>query len=226
MSLTIPPIATIPPTTTPILQQNNSAPSQPTTRKQQEFSFSKVSVGTWQDRPPLTSPKLKAVPAPQFIAQSELPGGSTPPIPPAPSIRDTGDGYPTRIPRNYFGPALEFTNRTTLFGLTSRFPIGETYSIRPSAVFGSGGAILRVPLTYDFTFGDKEPFERNPLIVVFAGGGVQYISGINNSNSSNFGLLGTIGVDVNLFEGVALIGSFNTDFGSNSGLNIGLGFEF
>jgi hypothetical protein len=222
----IPPIATTLTATTPILQQNNSVTSQPTTSKSKEFTYSKVSAANWQKRAPLTSPALHLAPAPQFIAQSELPGGSTPPIPPAPSIRDTGEGYPTRIPRNYFGPDLEFSKGTTLFGLTSRFPFGENYSIRPSAVFGGGGSILRVPLTYDFTFGDKEPFERNPLVVVFAGGGVQYISGTNNSGSSNFGLLGTVGVDVNLFEGVALVGSFNTDFGSNSGVNFGLGFEF
>lgn len=59
-----------------------------------------------------------------------------------------------------------------------------------------------------------------------AGGGVRYTSGGNGSNSSNFGILGTIGVDVNLFEGVALLGSFNTDFNSNNGTNVGLGFEF
>jgi hypothetical protein len=42
----------------------------------------------------------------------------------------------------------------------------------------------------------------------------------------NFSLLGTIGVDVNLFEGIALVGNYNTNFGSINGTNIGIGFEF
>ena len=175
----------------------------------------------------LTSPDLEAVPALTKIAQSELPGGSTPPppaptTPPEPSIRDTGSGYPSRIPANYFGPALSFGNGNTSFGVVSRFPFGNKLSIRPSVAFGNVTAI-RVPVTYDFALGDPEPFERNPLIVFNAGAGVQYISGNNNSK---FALLGTVGVDVNLFEGTVLVGSFNTDFSNNNAGNVGLGFEF
>ena len=175
----------------------------------------------------LTSPDLKAAPGSPKIAQSELPGGSTPPppaptAPPEPSIRDTGSGYPSRIPANYFGPALGFGNGNTSFGVISRFPFGNKLSIRPSAVFGNT-TTLRVPVTYDFALGDPEPFERNPLIVFNAGAGIQYTSGNNNSK---FAVLGTFGIDVNLFEGTVLVGSFNTDFANNNGTNVGLGFEF
>jgi hypothetical protein len=178
---------------------------------------------------PTTSPKLKAKPVQTKIAQSELPGGSTPPpapsaptAPPEPSIRDTGSGYPSRIPANYFGPALSFGNGNTSFGVISRFPFGNKLSIRPSATFGNTTAI-RVPITYDFALGDPEPFERNPLITFNAGAGVQYISGNNNSN---FAFLGTIGIDVNLFEGTALVGNYSTDFSNNNTGSFGLGFEF
>jgi hypothetical protein len=174
---------------------------------------------------PTTSPKLKAKPATTKIAQSELPGGSTPPppgAPPEPSIRDTGSGYPTRIPANYFGPALSFGNGSTSFGVISRFPFGNKLSIRPSATFGNVTAV-RVPITYDFALGDPEPFERNPLITFNAGAGVQYISG---NNASNFAFLGTIGVDVNLFEGTALVGNYSTDFSNSNVGSFGLGFEF
>ena len=178
----------------------------------------------------LTSSDLKAAPVLPKIAQSELPGGSTPPppaptaptTPPEPSIRDTGNGYPSRIPANYFGPAIGFGNGNTSFGVISRFPFGNKLSIRPSAVFGNT-TTLRVPITYDFALGDPEPFERNPLIVFNAGAGVQYSSGNNNSK---FGILGTVGVDVNLFEGTVLVGSYNTDFANINGVNVGLGFEF
>jgi hypothetical protein len=171
-----------------------------------------------------TSP-IKAKPAQTKIAQSELPGGSTPPppsTPPDPSIRDTGSGYPSRIPANYFGPALSFGNGNTSFGVISRFPFGNKLSIRPSATFGNITSI-RVPITYDFALGDPEPFERNPLVTFNAGAGVQYISG---NNSSNFAFLGTVGVDVNLFEGTALVGNYSTDFANNNSGSFGLGFEF
>ncbi len=221
----VPPIATTPPTITvsPIASSVPVA-SAPATKSRSN----RVSVSSATHPVPLTSPALDAAPAFKKIAQSELPGGSTPPAPtsptapPEPSIRDTGSGYPTRIPANYFGPALGFGNGNTAFGVISRFPFGDKYSLRPSAIFGTT-TTLRVPVTYDFALGDKEPFERNPLIVFNAGAGVQYTSG---GSSSQFGLLGTIGVDVNLFDGVVLVGSFNTDFASKNGTNVGLGFEF
>ncbi len=218
----IPPIITIPATTIANPQSHLPAPIAQTSPHQ-------VRTYSLTNRVPLNSPDLQVAPSPKFIAQSELPGSSTPPsptTPPSPSIRDTGDGYPTRIPANYFGPALGIGNGSTSFGLVSRFPLGQKYSIRPSAVFGSNGTTLRIPVTYDFNIGDKEPFERNPLVTFNVGGGVQFASGGGNVGGDKFSLLGTIGVDVNLFEGVALVASYNTDFASNNGTLIGLGFEF
>jgi hypothetical protein len=223
----------IPPTTptiaTPILILDNATLFPTATTK---TAISSKLAQHWQ-KAPLTSPDILAKPAPVKIAQSELPGGSTPPAPatpeqapPAPSIRDTGSGYPTNIPRNYFGPAIGTGNGATGFGATSRFSLGDNYSVRPSALFGNNGTIIRVPVTYDFVFGDSEPFERNPLITFHAGGGVQFSSGANSNNESRFGILGTIGVDVNLFENVALVVNYNTDFASINGVNFGLGFEF
>jgi hypothetical protein len=223
----IPP--TTPPIATPIVILDNNAAFFPAAPA--KTAISAKLAQHWQEAP-LTSPNLQTTPALK-VAQSELPGGSTPSAPPSPqeppsepSIRDTGSGYPTNIPRNYFGPAIGTGNGATGFGATSRFSLGETYSIRPSAIFGSNGTIIRVPLTYDFVFGDKEPFERNPLITFHAGGGVQFSSGANSNNNSQFGILGTIGVDVNLFETTALVVNYNTDFASINGVNFGLGFEF
>ncbi len=173
---------------------------------------------------PLTSPALNAPPASR-IAQSELPGGST--TPPAPrSIRDNGNGYPTRIPSNYVGPAISFGNGASSFGAVSRFAIGDKYSVRPSATFGTKGTTVRVPVTYDFSFGEPEPFEANPLASFHAGGGLEFASGGGSIQGDKFSLLGTIGVDLNLFPGVAILADFNTNFGSNSGATIGIGFEF
>ena len=212
-----PPIATIATTTAPL------AHPAPITAQKYRASETKTTAN-WKNRAPLTSPDLQA-PAPIKVAQSELPGGSTQPsAPPSPSTVDTGSGYTSRIPRNYFGPAFATGNGSGSFGGISRFPLGPNYSIRPSAIFGGNATIVRVPITYDFIFSDKEPFERNPVVTFNVGGGVQY-SSINNQ-SSKFSLLATVGVDVNLFEGVALVSSYNTDFGSINGVNFGLGFEF
>jgi hypothetical protein len=213
----------------PISQLNNSTPiSQPLTSQApaSKTVTRKVSGSNWKSQSPVNSPDLTSTPKLQ-IAQSELPGGSTPPqVPPAPSIRDTGNGYPARIPQNYFGPAIGIGNGGSSFGIISRFPFSENYSIRPSAVFGSGGNIVRVPVTYDFALGDKEPFERNPLITFHAGGGVQFSSGGGSVKGDNFSLLGTIGLDLNLYDGIAIVANYNTNFGNVNGTNIGVGFEF
>lgn len=218
----IPPINTTPAPqlTSPI----SIAQPQVSTSKKSRIAPLQIASSSWKNQAPINSPDLKSTPKLR-IAQSELPG-SSPQTPPSPSIQDTGSGYPTRIPQNYFGPAIGFGNGASYFGIISRFPFSENYSIRPSAVFGSGGTILRVPVTYDFVLGDREPFERNPLITFHAGGGVQFSSGGGTVQGDKFSLLGTIGVDVNLFEGIALVGSYNTNFDNVSGGLIGLGFEF
>lgn len=209
---------------TPAPQLNNATPINPSVAQSSKTLPQKVARSNWKTQSPVNSPDLKTTSKLQ-IAQSELPGNSNS-APPTPSIRDTGNGYPSRIPQNYFGPAIGFGNGSSYFGVISRFPFSENYSIRPSAVFGSNGTILRVPVTYDFMLGEKEPFERNPVVTFHAGGGVQFSSGGGSVQGDKFSLLGTVGVDVNLFEGIALVADYNTNFGNVSGANIGLGFEF
>ena len=216
----IPPI-----NTTPAVQTHNSVPvTQPNSTATARIAPIQIANTNWKNQAPVTSPDLKTTPKLQ-IAQSELPG-TAPQAPPSPSIRDTGSGYPTRIPQNYVGPAIGIGNGTSTFGVISRIPFSENYSIRPSAVFGSNNTVIRVPVTYDFGFGDKEPFERNPLLTFHAGGGVQFSSRGGTAQGDKFGLLGTVGVDINLYDGIAIVASYNTDFADVSGTNIGLGFEF
>jgi hypothetical protein len=182
-----------------------------------------VARSDWKTQSPANIPDLQTTPKLR-IAQSELPGSTQ--TPPTPSIRDTGNGYPSRIPQNYVGPAISFGNGASYGGVVSRFPFSENYSIRPSAVFGSNGTILRVPITYDFILGEKEPFERNPVVTFHAGGGLQFSSLVGTVQGDKFSLLGTAGVDINLFDGIALLADYNTNFGNVSGATIGLGFEF
>jgi hypothetical protein len=218
----IPPI-----NTTPASQPYHSTPATQTNAratKAAKVAPIKLANSNWKSQAPKTSPDLKTTSKLQ-IAQSELPGTS-PQAPPSPSIRDTGSGYPTRIPQNYVGPAIGIGNGSTNFGVISRFPFSENYSIRPSAVFGSQNTVVRVPLTFDFALGDKEPFERNPLLTFHVGGGLQFSSRGGTAQGDKFGLLGTVGVDVNLYDGIAIVANYNTDFSDVNGALIGFGFEF
>ncbi len=219
----IPPVAPVPIVAQPV----QSAPTAQLSLLQRKNQLNQWLSNSQIVATPMTSPDLKTTPAPQLIAQ-ELPGGNSPaPTPPPPaSIRDNGQGYPTRIPTNYVGPAIGFSGGNTAFGAVSRFPFGENLSIRPSATFGSRGTTLRVPVTFDFALGEPEPFEPNPLASFHAGGGIEFSSGGGTVQGDKFGLLGTLGVDLNLFEGTAVVVDFNTNFSSNSGLTVGLGFEF
>jgi hypothetical protein len=175
---------------------------------------------------PVTSPDLNTpTPLPKQIAQ-ELPSSPTPQpptAPPAPNLHNTDS---TRIPQTYVGPAISFANNSTLFGAVSRLPFARQLSIRPSAAFGNSRSILRVPVTYDFNLGDPEPFEANPLASFHAGGGVEFSSGGGTSAGDKFSLLGTIGVDFALFEGISILADLNTNFNDNTGATIGMGFEF
>jgi hypothetical protein len=162
---------------------------------------------------------------PTQIAQ-ELPSSGEPsPVtpPPTPNLHNTDS---TRIPKTYVGPGISFTNGVTYFGAVSRFPFAQQLSIRPSAVFGENRTILRVPLTYDFNLGDPEPFEANPLASFHAGGGVEFSSGGGTVAGDKFSILGTVGVDFALFEGISILADFNTNFSNNTGGTIGLGFQF
>jgi hypothetical protein len=173
--------------------------------------------------PPLTSPDFNTPPAlPQQIAQ-ELPSSQPPTTPPPPTLHNTDS---TRIPQTYVGPAISFANDSTLFGAVTRYPFAKQLSIRPSAAFGNGRSILRVPVTYDFNMGDPEPFEANPLASFHAGGGVEFSSGGGTAAGDKFSLLGTVGVDFALFEGISILADFNTNFSNNSGATLGMGFEF
>jgi hypothetical protein len=171
------------------------------------------------DLTPMTSPSIDAPSSPK-IAQ-ELPSGNT--IPPSPN-----QSFPQndRIPKNYVGAGASFSGGTTSIGAISRFAWSKNISIRPSATFGGGRSTVRFPVTYDFNLGDPEPFESNPLASFHAGGGVEFTSSGGTVQGDRFGLLGTIGVDFNLFDGVAILGDFNTNFNDNSGATIGIGFEF
>jgi hypothetical protein len=157
--------------------------------------------------------------APQIDAPSSL--AQVPPDP-----RNESFPQNTRIPKNYVGVGASFSGGTTGIGAISRIAFSDNISLRPSATFGNGRSTVRLPITFDFNLGNPEPFEPNPLASFHAGGGVEFTSAGGNVGGDRFGILGTLGADLNIFDGVALLADFNTNFSDNTGAMIGLGFEF
>jgi hypothetical protein len=208
--MSVPPIALPPAITT---QAAPSSPAAVLGRMQAQGSIDSAAI---------SSPKIDSPAAPR-IAQ-ELPGGNTSPsTPPSPnsSFPQSSD-----IPANYIGVGASFSGGATGLGAISRFAWSRNISIRPSATFGNGRSTVRLPITYDFYLGDPEPFESNPLASFHAGGGVEFTSAGGTVQGDRFGLLGTVGVDLNLFTGVAILADFNTNFSDNTGATLGVGFEF
>ena len=155
----IPPIATIPAitiTSPQFVDRSTSTTQTASSKFSARTGANRVSISSQTNPVPFSAPKL--------IAQSELPGGSTPtpsqvvpppPPPPPTTTTDTGGGYPLQFPKNYFGPAVSFGSGSTAYGVITRFHVTDNVSLRPSAVFNSNGSVVRLPITYDFSLGQK-----------------------------------------------------------------------
>ncbi len=166
--------------------------------------------------PPLPS---EIFPAPSQQPQSPLPSGP-PPTEPGNYPDNTGPGA-AYYNQNYIAPAVSF-GRDTLLGATSRFGIGKNLSVRPSLFLGNTARIA-VPLTYDFGFNENEQFEKNPLVVFHAGGGLDY-SSRSGSNTSTLNPLVVFGADVYLGDGASVLlqigNTFNSDFVAVAGVGL------
>jgi hypothetical protein len=167
--------------------------------------------------PPLPS---EVFPAPsQQQPQSPLPSGP-PSTEPGNYPNNTGPGA-AYYNQNYIAPSVSF-GKDTLIGATSRFGIGKNLSVRPSLFLGNTARIA-VPLTYDFGFNENEQFEKNPLVVFHAGGGLDY-SSKSGSNTSTLNPLVVFGADVYLGDGASVLlqigNTFNSDFVAVAGVGL------
>jgi hypothetical protein len=169
------------------------------------------------DSPPLPS---EVFPAPsQQQNQNPLPSG-VPPTEPGNYPNNTGPGA-VYYNQNYIAPSVSF-GKDTLIGATSRFGIGKNLSVRPSLFLGNTARIA-VPLTYDFGFNENEQFEKNPLVVFHAGGGLDY-SSKSGANTSTINPLVVFGADVYLGDGASVLlqigNTFNSDFVAVAGVGL------
>jgi hypothetical protein len=168
--------------------------------------------------------------------QSPLPLPSEVPTDPAPSPQNPSPtGPPPVEPGNYTGSNAEYYNqnyispsislgRDTLIGATSRFGIGRNVSVRPSLFLGNTARIA-VPVTFDFGFNDNEQFEKNPLVVFHAGGGLDF-STRSGANTSSLNPLVVFGADLYLGEGASVLLQLGNTFNSDFVAVVGVGLQF
>ena len=122
------------------------------------------------------------------------------------------------------GPSVEFGNGTA-FGVDSKFGISNNLSLRPFVYFPNSGTKFGTALTYDLTLSNN----ANTLqLTPFVGGSVDFNTGNGNNNTTSFGLVG--GVDLDLTDSLRLKGAINVPL--NNGQNrdttftVGAGFRF
>jgi hypothetical protein len=99
------------------------------------------------------------------------------------------------------GPSVEFGNGTA-FGVDSKFGISNNLSLRPFVYFPDSGTKFGTALTYDLPLSNNA---RTLQLTPFVGGSVDFNTGNGNNNTTNFGLVG--GVDLDLTDSLRLKGA-------------------
>ncbi|WP_310425573.1 hypothetical protein [Chamaesiphon sp. VAR_48_metabat_135_sub] len=122
------------------------------------------------------------------------------------------------------GPSVEFGNGTT-FGVDSKFGISNNLSLRPFVYFPNSGTKFGTALTYDLPLSNT----ANTLqLTPFVGGSVDFNTGNGNNNTTSFGLVG--GVDLDLTDSLRLKGAVNVPLNNgqdrDTTFTVGAGFRF
>lgn len=109
------------------------------------------------------------------------------------------------------------------FVINGKIGLTRSLSLRPAAVIGDDTVFI-IPLTYDFTIRQTDPFE--PVrFAPFVGGGIA----LSTDEDDNIGFLLTGGVDVPLSREFVANGSINVGFIEDTtdvGLILGVGYTF
>ncbi|BAZ52530.1 hypothetical protein NIES4103_51930 [Nostoc sp. NIES-4103] len=143
---------------------------------------------------------------------------------------DIDVGRPTRGGSSYIGIAGNIGldgGESSLgdgnFAAVSKIGLTNTFSFRPSAVFGDNTTIL-LPLSYDFTFQEADPFSEPLAIAPYIGAG----AAISTGDNSEVGFLLSGGIDVPLTSQFTATAAVNAAFFDETdlGLLIGVGYNF
>ncbi|GEM_PF-4045785 len=121
------------------------------------------------------------------------------------------------------GVKLEQTSLgRSAFAVNSKIALAQELSLRPAVLFGQNETVFLVPITYDVTIKDKDPFKEVPY-VPFIGGGAMFTT----DNNNNAGFLITGGLDYRLSQDFVANITLHTGFSQNStdmGLVLGVGY--
>ena len=123
------------------------------------------------------------------------------------------------------GPSVEFGNGQTVFGIDSKFGISNNLSLRPFVYFPNSSTNFGTALTYDLSLQNS----ANTLqITPFVGGSVNFNTGNGNNNTTSFGLVG--GVDLDLTDSLRLKGAITVPLNNgqdrDTTFTVGAGLRF
>jgi len=109
------------------------------------------------------------------------------------------------------------------FAAISKIGLTNAISVRPSAVFGDNTTIL-IPVTYDFTFRQVDPFDEPLAIAPYVGVG----AAIKTGDDSQAAFLVSGGLDVPLNSQFTATAAINAGFFDETdvGLLVGVGYNF
>lgn len=151
------------------------------------------------------------------------------PVTVAQGFDDIEPGRATRGGRSYvgIGGTIGLSGATGIgqggFLINSKVGLTPNISFRPSIIFGSSTDFL-IPVTYDFTLQQTDPFEP-VTIAPFVGGGVAF----STSDDNTIGFLLTGGVDFPLSPQFIANATVNAGFFGDTtsiGISLGVGYSF
>lgn len=152
------------------------------------------------------------------------------------------NSLPTQIAQNTTDPEIIFRHDYSYIGLggnvgvkleqtslgeaafviNSKIALAQELSLRPAVLFSENDTIFVVPITYDITLKDKDPFKEVPYVPFIGGGAV-----FTTNDNDNAGFLITGGLDYRLSRDFVANISLHTGFIEDStdmGLVIGVGY--
>ncbi len=121
------------------------------------------------------------------------------------------------------GPSVTFGGNSTVFGIDSRFPIAQEFSIRPNVRFPTGGVSFGAAATYDFnTSRDERALEP------YIGAGFNVYTGDNSNNGTNVSGYAIVGTDYAISDQFVFKGSVTVPFKSEypTNVTVGVGYQY
>jgi opacity protein-like surface antigen len=109
----------------------------------------------------------------------------------------------------------------SLIGVSGKFGLADTVSLRPSFYFGNGGNFYEAKITYDFKSDDKNQVRT---FIPYVGVG---FAGVSAGTFSGYSFEIGAGADYRLSDSITTKAEYNYLTGAGGGLySVGIGFNF